>query len=222
MISNSKRFIISHSELATMENNITLLKKDIELIKEQIGYISDSNLKIIEQTDKFQSVINDQQDLITEHGKLVRKAVELNDITDTPILVKSLNPHTKIPIKATLGSGGFDLYSSENKTILDDGQYHHIKTGIQLQIPSNHCGKICSRSGMALNKHIVAFEGTIDSDYRNEIGVLLKNNSGLPYEIAIGDRIAQMIFVKIHSDFCLQESVSLDRSNRGGFGSTGK
>ena len=60
MISNSKRFIISHSELATMENNITLLKKDIELIKEQIGYISDSNLKIIEQTDKFQSVINDQ------------------------------------------------------------------------------------------------------------------------------------------------------------------
>ena len=128
-----------------------------------------------------------------------------------------------IPEYATAGASGVDLCSTMYGMI-KPGEQALIPTGIKLQIPEGYEAQIRPRSGLALNKKITIpnSPGTIDSDYRGEIMVLLKNEGDEPFTIIFGDRIAQMVFVPVvRAKF--EEVKSLDDSQRGsgGFGSTG-
>lgn len=127
-----------------------------------------------------------------------------------------------IPKYATEGSVGFDIYSSVN-CILQAGTFDKIPTNLYLSIPKGYEVQIRSRSGLA-SKGIIVLNapGTIDSDYTNEIFILLINHSQINYTISKGDRIAQGILSKIYkAEFIYSNSVQ-GLSNRGGFGSTGK
>ena len=129
----------------------------------------------------------------------------------------------KIPEYATPGSSGVDLCSMKY-CILKPGELSLIPTGIRIAIPEGYEGQIRPRSGLALNNRIIIpnTPGTIDSDYRGEIMVMLLNMGTEPFSLSFGDRIAQLVFVPVaHAKF--EPVKQLDQTTRGtgGFGSTG-
>lgn len=129
------------------------------------------------------------------------------------------------PIYATQGAAGFDFYAKEDITI-DKYDTKLIGTGIKALIPEGFKFDICSRSGLALKKHVFVLNspGIIDSDYRGEIGIILTNAGHEPFEIKKGDRIAQGILTEVlKANFTVVESISEHVTERasGGFGHTG-
>jgi dUTP pyrophosphatase len=122
---------------------------------------------------------------------------------------------------AQQGDAGFDLRSAEDVT-LTPGEKKIVKTGIKIAIPEKHVGLIWDRSGMAAKHEIHALAGVVDSGYRGEVGVVLKNLSDKEFEIEKNMRIAQMLIQPVVSAM-IEEVDSLEDTERGdgGFGSTG-
>ena len=138
------------------------------------------------------------------------------------IINKSNNQN---PFYQTSGSSGMDLRAFlSSPIILLPGERKLVPTGIYLEIPEGYEAQVRSRSGLALKKGISVLNspGTIDADYRGEIGVILINSSKTPIEIKPSDRIAQLVFTKIVK-VNWQNSSKIDETERSssGFGSTG-
>ena len=138
------------------------------------------------------------------------------------IINKSKN---ELPKYETLLSAGMDLRASlEEAIIIQPFQRLVVKTGLFISLQKGYEAQIRSRSGLALKKGISVLNspGTIDADYRGEIGVILINLSDTDFEINSGDRIAQMIIAR-HEIISWKVVDKLDDSTRGekGFGSTG-
>jgi dUTP pyrophosphatase len=130
-----------------------------------------------------------------------------------------------MPQYMTEGSSGMDLFASlEEEVILEPGERRLIPTGISVAIPEGFEGQVRARSGLAIQKGIAVVNGpgTIDADYRGEIGVLLINLGKEPFTIRDGERIAQMVISRV-SRAILQEVSDLPPTKRqgGGFGHTG-
>ena len=139
------------------------------------------------------------------------------------IINKSKNA---LPHSATTGSAGMDLRANIDTTIvLQSLERKVIPTGLFIELPVGYEAQIRPRSGLALKKglSIPNAPGTIDSDYRGEIGVILINLSPNPIEIEPSERVAQMVIAKYES-IQWEEVDSLAESVRGtgGYGSTGK
>lgn len=130
-----------------------------------------------------------------------------------------------LPSYATDGSSGLDLIAALlQKETLDPGQIKLIPTGIHVEMPKGLEIQIRPRSGLALKHGITVLNapGTIDSDYRGEIKVILINHSKNPFVIEPGTKIAQMVFAQVQM-ITWEEVNKLNISDRqeGGFGSTG-
>lgn len=133
-----------------------------------------------------------------------------------------------LPAYETAGSAGMDLRAAlaEGETlVLEPGQRKLIPTGLKIALEPGYEAQVRPRSGLALKHGISApnAPGTIDSDYRGEIGVILINHGELPFEIKRGDRIAQMVIAR-YEQAQMVEVPALDETDRGdgGFGSTGR
>lgn len=129
----------------------------------------------------------------------------------------------KIPEYATPGSAGVDLCSMKY-CIIKPGELAMIPTGIRIAIPEGYEGQIRPRSGLALNHRIIIpnSPGTIDSDYRGEILIMLLNMGTDPFSLSFGDRIAQLVFVPVaHANFEPVKVLDETKRGSGGFGSTG-
>ena len=142
------------------------------------------------------------------------------------ILVKKFDKNIKLPAYKTSGSSGMDLVAYIKKKItINPGKTAMISTGIAVAIPKKYEIQIRPRSGLAAKKGISVLNtpGTIDSDYRGEIKIILINLSKKPFIIKSGDRIAQMILCPVAKGK-LKEVKNLPKTVRGGggFGSTGK
>lgn len=128
------------------------------------------------------------------------------------------------PSYATPFSSGVDLRASESLTIPPGGRTP-VGTGIRLEIPEGYECQVRPRSGLALKHGVTVLNapGTIDSDYRGEVRVILVNLGEEPFRIEKGDRIAQMVLARVEK-IDWEEMVSLTETERGsgGFGSTGK
>ena len=138
------------------------------------------------------------------------------------IINKSNHP---LPSYSTKDSSGMDIRASiDLPVLLNPFERKLIKTGLFIELPAGYEAQIRARSGMALKKGITVLNtpGTIDADYRGEIGVILVNLSHDSQEINDGDRIAQMVIAKVEQ-LQLKEVTLLNESDRGdgGFGSTG-
>ena len=138
------------------------------------------------------------------------------------IINNSNNPNPKYQTKS---SAGMDLMAFvDDPIIIESGEWKLITTGIYIKLPTGLEAQVRPRSGLALKKGITVLNspGTIDSDYRGEIGVILINHSKNNFIVNSGDRIAQLIIAK-HESVNLKNVQSIDSSNRGtgGFGSTG-
>ena len=131
-----------------------------------------------------------------------------------------------LPKYETLLSAGMDLRAYlDDPIVLKPFQRVLVKTGLFISLHPGYEAQVRPRSGLALKKGISVLNspGTIDADYRGEIGVILINLSDLDFEINSGDRIAQMVITK-HETISWKVVDKLDNSLRGdkGFGSTGK
>jgi dUTP pyrophosphatase len=130
-----------------------------------------------------------------------------------------------LPASASPGSAGLDLRAAvEEEIVLRPGERALIPTGLVLEIPPGWEGQVRPRSGLALRHGIGLLNspGTIDSDYRGEVGVILINLGESPFPIRRGDRIAQLVFARTEP-VEWEESDTLVETARGGggFGSTG-
>ena len=142
------------------------------------------------------------------------------------ILVKKLDSRVKLPSYKTIGSSGMDLMALTDKpiTILSKKSYL-VPTGISVAMPKNYEIQIRPRSGLAAKNNISVLNtpGTIDSDYRGEIKIILFNHGKEEFTINNNDRVAQMVLMPIlKTEF--EEVEDLPETLRGseGFGSTGK
>lgn len=143
------------------------------------------------------------------------------------IFVKKLNNGKDLPLPRymTNGAAGMDLYACvDEEVVIDPMKIKLIPTGISVSIQEGYEAQIRPRSGLAL-KHgisIVNTPGTIDSDYRGEIKIIMINFGDKPFLVKRGDRIAQMVINKIETPEII-ETDNLDETERGrdGFGSTG-
>tara|TARA_Y100000590_G_scaffold228739_1_gene258091 strand:+ start:16858 stop:17295 length:438 start_codon:yes stop_codon:yes gene_type:complete len=142
------------------------------------------------------------------------------------ILIKKLYKNIKLPSYKTSGSSGMDLTANIKKKILINPKATAIvSTGLSVVIPKNYEIQIRPRSGLAAKNGITVLNtpGTIDSDYRGEIKIILINLSKKKFVVKSGDRIAQMVLCPV-AKIKLKEVKKLSKTvrGRGGFGSTGK
>ena len=144
-----------------------------------------------------------------------------------PIQVKIVNSSgNALPFYATEGSAGLDLKASlETELVLQPMERKLVATGLFIELPQGYEAQIRPRSGLAVKQGITCLNtpGTIDSDYRGEIKILLINLSGEEQSIQPGDRIAQMVVQKYEKVMWKEvDALSVTERNEGGFGSTGK
>ena len=142
------------------------------------------------------------------------------------ILVKKLDSRVKLPSYKTIGSSGMDLMALTDKpiTILPKKSYL-VPTGISVAMPKNYEIQIRPRSGLAAKNNISVLNtpGTIDSDYRGEIKIILFNHGSEEFLINNGDRIAQIVLMPVHKiDFEEVDNLPDTVRGEGGFGSTGR
>lgn len=144
------------------------------------------------------------------------------DIKFTPV-----DPGKKffLPEYKTSGSAGMDIASCNDESILiTTGEYKVVPTNLILELPEGYEAQIRPRSGLALNNGVTVLNspGTIDSDYRGEIKIILINHGDRDFVVHHGDRIAQMVIAKVER-VRLVESDELSETERGtgGYGSTG-
>jgi dUTP pyrophosphatase len=130
-----------------------------------------------------------------------------------------------LPSRASPGSAGFDLRAAvDGEVVLRPGERLLVPTGVVLEIPAGWEGQVRPRSGLALRHGIgiVNAPGTIDSDYRGEVAVLLINLGESNFSLRRGDRVAQLVIARVET-IEWDEAETLAESGRGGggFGSTG-
>lgn len=142
-----------------------------------------------------------------------------------PVLVKRL-PHgegLELPAYATEGAAGMDVLAAEDVTLPPGGR-HAVATGLAVAIPPGYEIQVRPRSGLAL-KHGVTVPntpGTIDSDYRGELKVILINHGEEPFEVLRGDRVAQLVLAPVtRASWLKVEELDQTMRGEGGFGSTG-
>jgi dUTP pyrophosphatase len=138
--------------------------------------------------------------------------------------VKKVHEDARIPFKAHLSDAGFDLFSV-SQAILKPGQRALIKTGVAIALPEGYEAQVRPRSGMALKHGITVLNapGTIDEEYRGELGVVLINHGDKDFAVVPGDKIAQLILSKVeHLGIAVVEELSDTERGGQGFGSTGR
>ena len=140
--------------------------------------------------------------------------------------IKLLREGAALPCRETAGSAGFDLQAClEAPLLVEPGEWAMVHTGLGAEIPQEMAGMMISRSGLGTKSGMVVAQGVgvIDSDYRGEIKVPLRNMGKKAYEIQPGERVAQLVLLPV----CLppvEEAQALSATQRGegSFGSTGK
>ena len=136
------------------------------------------------------------------------------------------NEDLPLPQKMSKGASGFDLYAAVKEPIsIPPGKWKLIPTGIAISMPEGYEAQVRPRSGLALKHGITLLNtpGTIDADYRGEIGVILLNLGEQEFIVRRGERIAQLIFQSV-PNVAFQLVDQLDQTDRGsgGFGHTGR
>mmetsp|Transcript_12369 Transcript_12369/g.17791 ORF Transcript_12369/g.17791 Transcript_12369/m.17791 type:complete len:200 (+) Transcript_12369:24-623(+) len=144
-----------------------------------------------------------------------------NTMANEIFQVKFLNDNATMPKRGSPLSAGFDLSASEPILIAPHSR-GVVKTGLSIACPAGTYARIAPRSGLAVKNFIDTGAGVVDADYRGEVGVVLFNFGDQPFQVNLGDRIAQLILEKI----CMSEAVLVDELDEtvrgeGGYGSTG-
>ncbi len=146
-------------------------------------------------------------------------------MTPLTVSVKRLHPHAIIPRYMTAGAAGLDLCAALDQALhLAPGERRLVPTGIALAIPAGFEGQVRPRSGLALRQGLTMLNspGTIDSDYRGEIGLIVVNHGEQEAVINPGDRVGQLVITPVvRAELVEVEELDATRRGSGGFGHTG-
>ncbi|MBN2695800.1 dUTP diphosphatase [bacterium] len=139
------------------------------------------------------------------------------------IKIEKISELAIIPQRATEGSSGYDLHTIEPFTI-ESNEKKLIKLGFKMEIPFGYEAQIRPRSGLALKHGVTVLNtpGTIDSDYRGEVGVILINLGKNSVSFGLHERVAQMVFQKVESVLFVEAECNETERSDGGFGHTGR
>lgn len=149
-------------------------------------------------------------------------AVPATKMSQAPsLLIKKLSDKARLPTRGSAFAAGYDIYASKVTVIPARGKAL-VDTDISMAVPAGTYGRIAPRSGLAAKHFIDTGAGVIDADYRGQVKVLLFNHSDADFQVAEGDRVAQLILERIYTPEVM-EVTELEESVRGagGFGSTG-
>jgi len=179
--------------------------------------------KIDDETEvvKSDAAIEVKGDTAVEEEANVSTVTRMEVVKPTLRFAK-MSEHAKAPTRGSSVAAGYDLYAAE-EMVIEPGKRACVKTDIQIEVPDGTYGRVAPRSGLAAKHGIDVGAGVVDKDYRGNVMVLLFNFGDAAFNVARGDRIAQLVLEKI----CmaeLEELPTLDDTERGdgGFGSTGK
>lgn len=139
------------------------------------------------------------------------------------VFIQRLVPDARFPQYQTEGSAGADLFAAEDK-VIDGGQRAIVGCGIALELPPGYEAQVRPRSGLAAKEGITVLNtpGTIDSDYRGEVKVILYNTSKSFFFVRKGDRIAQLVIAPVcRASFSESDILGNTERGEGGLGSTG-
>lgn len=144
-----------------------------------------------------------------------------------PITVKRVGPvHLPLPEYQTPGAAGLDLRAAiAEPREIPPKETLYVPTGIALSIPDGYEGQVRPRSGLARRHGVTVLNspGTIDSDYRGEVGIVLINHGREPFVVEPGARIAQLVFARVErAEFTLVDDLDDTTRGSGGYGSTGQ
>jgi dUTP pyrophosphatase len=158
-----------------------------------------------------------------EQYKAVKKASMTIATTPMVKVVRTSNC-ARLPQYGSMGAGGADLFALLDHPVnIEPGARLLVPTGLSMEIPTGHVGLIRPRSGLSKSQGIEAFGGVIDSDYRGDIGVLLRNIGAQVAYVQPYDRIAQIVIVPVLTPVYIDsENISGTERGEGGWGSTGK
>ena len=193
----------------------------LEYLKQQAV---ENRLRNIRQDSLEESI----EFLVNECGELQKEVNEYRQQEETKLILnfKKLSPTAITPTKAHTTDAGFDLYADED-VILKYGETTAILTNIAIELPEGYVADVRPRSGLTLNTGLRVHYGTVDSGYRNGIGIICENGDhgalcNRTVRIKKGQKIAQLVILPI-PEITLQEVEELSDSDRGvnGFGSTG-
>ena len=193
----------------------------LEYLKTQVV---ENRLRQVRQDSLEESI----EFLVNECGELQKEVNEYRQQEETKLILnfKKLSPTAITPTKAHTTDAGFDLYADE-EVILTYGETAAIKTNIAIELPEGYVADVRPRSGLTLNTGLRVHYGTVDSGYRNGIGIICENGDhgalcNRTVRIKKGQKIAQLVILPI-PEIELKEVNELSDSDRGvnGFGSTG-
>jgi len=142
------------------------------------------------------------------------------------ILFELCDPAAKLPERADDGCSGYDLFSVERVEV-PPGEVKIVSTGLKWEPPTNEIElQVRPRSGMAAKHGVTVLNapGTVDASYRGLIKAILINHSKIPYQVNVGDRIAQAVFARVEKSYTLKitDKVGETKRGEGGMGSTGR
>lgn len=216
----------AHLKLAEEKNWIKInANKTVEKIHEQLWFEIEKTIYFQKfHAEALKQVLpenkNNNLKFFTQSGPLPAGQAVASCKNNYKLRVEKLSPSAKIPTRAHATDAGLDLYADDYHTLFP-GDIAGIKTGIKMQIPAGCAGLVWDKSGLA-KTGLHAIAGVIDSDYRGEIIVLMKNLSEDIINVSRGQKIAQMLIQKIETPEIIEDRVE-DKTERGagGFGSTG-
>lgn len=139
------------------------------------------------------------------------------------VKIEIVDKDIPLPKYQTSGAAGMDLHSAE-ELVIPKGEFRMISTGLKLAVPFGYEGHVRPRSGLAAKNGVTVLNtpGTLDSDYRGLLKVILINHGKEDFKVNKGDRIAQIVFNKFETaDLELVDSLDETSRGEGGFGSTG-
>jgi dTMP kinase len=226
-IMGSNKHIVNNRELILnkeikQNNNTTTTSEIVEDIKNNNKNKEESNTKLT--TDPYgnkgldTSISNKESESKKEE---INTEEEVDNNSEKKLIVKKINKQAVLPKKGHQNDAAYDLFSNDYYSIPAYGQAL-VSTGIKMEIPNGYAGLIWDKSGLA-NEGITTMGGVIDSSYRGEIKVIVKNLSEDIFNIIPGQKIAQILIQKIEQ-LEIEEgeiNINTDRQDKG-FGSTGK
>lgn len=140
---------------------------------------------------------------------------------DDTLLVKLLHSRAPLPSRAHPGDAGLDLTAVESTRIYS-GTWRTVSCGVAIAVPPGHVGLIWPRSGTAVRSGIDVLAGCVDAGYRGEVKAVLINHGARPHDVAVGDRVAQLLVLPCWlGDVTQADELPPSERGEGGFGSSG-
>lgn len=209
--------LVNKTKTEFLQEGYTLA--DIKALKESYDNIAEDYFKLVKPTSPKGRYISA---LVGVYKGILDKIAQEGFSRTVNIKVVKETEDAILPEYAHFSDAGADLYSNEEVDI-QPNEVKIISTGLKVEIPNGYEMQIRNRSGMTVKTPIIVQLGTIDSDYRGSLGIMMYNHGDIPYRVQKGDKIAQAVIMPTyHGNFLVVDKLTETERGENGFGSTGQ